>query len=37
MQILVRPLVNGAYYKPGDGADSVIAESAASRCRRAAN
>ncbi|TFW21978.1 SNF2-related protein [Duganella callida] len=26
MQILVRPLVNGAYYKPGDGADSVIAE-----------
>jgi hypothetical protein len=26
MQILVRPLVNGAYYKPGDGADSVIAD-----------
>jgi hypothetical protein len=26
LQILVRPLVNGAYYKPGDGADSVIAD-----------
>jgi SNF2 family DNA or RNA helicase len=26
MQILVRPLVNGAYYKPGDGADSVLAD-----------
>jgi superfamily II DNA or RNA helicase len=26
MQILVRPLPNGAYYAPGDGADSVIAD-----------
>lgn len=26
MQILVRPLPGGAYYAPGDGADSVIAD-----------
>ncbi|MFA9216061.1 MAG: SNF2-related protein [Sphingomonadaceae bacterium] len=26
MQVLVRPLANGAYYAPGSGADSVIAE-----------
>lgn len=26
MQILVRPLPQGAYYAPGDGADSVIAD-----------
>nr|WP_315216100.1 DEAD/DEAH box helicase [uncultured Duganella sp.] len=26
MQILVRPLANGAYYAPGAGADSVIAD-----------
>ncbi|KQQ31032.1 helicase SNF2 [Duganella sp. Leaf126] len=26
MQILVRPLAQGAYYAPGDGADSVIAD-----------
>ena len=26
MQLLVRPLANGAYYAPGSGADSVIAD-----------